>query len=160
MSEEELTDYLLRERFRKTIEKIGLQTEVMTEVRDQVANWEMGAHCDDNYGEIISEFDRIVKDALGDFNKVERKVTKHWTTKQGEKREYDTEITYFQIPYSNDWVENLDTEDLKDKSLDGIFREWLSEQSFNYEMNPRFSDWGDVDNKELNKDIRSILLRF
>jgi hypothetical protein len=157
MKEGELVDYLLRERFRKTIEEIGLETEVMKEVRDVVANWEMGAHCDDNYKEIISEFDRIVEKALGDFDKIEKEVTKHWTTSAGERREYKTEVTYFRIPYSNDWIIDLHIEDLKDKNLNDIFRDWLSEQSFNYEMNPRFSDWGDVDNKELNKDIRSIL---
>lgn len=157
MKEGELVDYLLRERFRKTIEEIGLETEVMKEVRDVVANWEMGAHCDDNYKEIISEFDRIVEKALGDFHKVEKEVTKHWTTSTGERREYKTEVTYFRIPYSNDWIIDLDIEDLKDRNLNDIFRDWLSEERLSYEMNPRFSDWGDVDNKELNKDIRSIL---
>jgi hypothetical protein len=160
MKEVELVDYLLSERFRKTIEEIGLKTEVMKEVRDVVANWEMGAHCDDNYKEIISEFDRIVEKALGDFHKVEKEVTKHWTTSAGERREYKTEVTYFRIPYSNDLIIDLDIEDLKDKNLNDIFKDWLSEQSFNYEMNPRFSDWGDVDKGELNKDIRSILKRF
>jgi hypothetical protein len=157
MKEVELVDYLLSERFKKTIEEIGLKTEVMKEVRDVVANWEMGAHCDDNYKEIISEFDRIVKKALGDFHKVEKEVTKHWTTSAGERREYKTEVTYFRIPYSNDWIIDVDIEDLKDKNLNDIFRDWLSEGSFNYEMNPSFSDWGNVDKGELNKDIRSIL---
>jgi hypothetical protein len=157
MGEVELVDYLLRERFRKTIEEIGLETEVMKEVRDVVANWEMGAHCDDNHKEIISEFDRIVKKALGDFHKVEKEVTKHWTTRAGERREYKTEVTYFRIPYSNDWIIDLDIEDLKDKNLNDIFKDWLSEQSFNYEMNPSFSDWGHVDKGELNKYIRATI---
>ena len=42
-------------------------------------------------------------------------------------------------------------------NLRDVFREWTNEMGFNYELNPRFSDYGSVDKASLNKEIRSIL---
>lgn len=160
MSEEELVNYLLEERFKSTIKDIGLNTEVMMEVRDTVANWEMSAHCDDNYEEIIHEFDKIVSDEVGYFNKIEKEVTKYYQTKDGEKKEYKTDVTYYQIPHDNKWIEEMDSEDIYGKHLFDIFKEWIENGDHRYELNPRFSDYGNVDSKKMNEDIKSYLNRY
>jgi hypothetical protein len=168
MSEEELIDYLLKERFYDTIKQLtGLNytnSEIFQEVRDTVANWEMSAHCDDNYDEIISSFDSIVSDELGQYEKVEKEITKFYTSKDAEgnqtKREYKDNVTYYQFPYSNDWIKDIDSDYLYNKDLDDLFRDWVREQSIDRNLNPRISDYGDVDKVKMNADIKSFLTKY
>jgi hypothetical protein len=164
MSEEELIDYLLKERFYDTIKQLGSNSEIFQEVRDTVANWEMSAHCDDNYDEIISSFDSIVSDELGQYEKLEKEITKFYTSKDAEgnqtKREYKTDVTYYQFPYSNDWIKEIDSYYLYNKDLDDLFRDWIREQSIDRNLNPRISDYGDVDKVKMNTDIKSFLTKY
>ncbi len=164
MSEDEIIEYLLKERFYETIKQLGNDSEVLTEVRDTVANWEMSAHCDDNYQEIVDEFDSIVEDELGYSEKVVKEVTKYYTSKDAEgnqtRREYKDNVTYYQFPYSNDWITDVDSEYLYGKDIDDLFRDWVGEQSINRELRPRISDYGHVDKAKMNEDIKAHLNRF
>ncbi len=164
MSEEELIEYLLTERFYETIKQLGNDSEVLREVRDTIANWEMSAHCDDNYQEIVDEFDSIVEDELGQYEKVVKEVTKYYTSKDAEgnptRREYKDNVTYYQFPYKNEWIEEVDSEYLYNKDLDDLFRDWVGEQSINRELRPRISDYGSVDKAKMNEDIKAYLNRY
>jgi hypothetical protein len=160
MSEEELINYLLKERFYDTIKQLVSGSEVFGEIKYTVANWEMSAHCDDNHDEIISAFDSIVSDELGQFEKVEKEVTKHYTTKDGRKVEYKDNITYYQFPYSNDWISDIDSEYLFNKDLDELFRDFIRESNIDRNLNPRISDYGSVNKVEMNKDIKLYLTRY
>lgn len=160
MSEEELINYLLKERFYNTIKQLATDSEVLTEVRDTIANWEMSAHCDDNHDEIVSNFDSIVSDELGQFEKVEKEVTKHYTTRDGRRVEYKTDVTYYQFPYSNDWISDIDSEYLFNKDLDELFRDFVRESNIDRNLNPRISDYGDVNKEDMNKDIKAYLTRY
>ena len=160
MSEEELINYLLKERFYNTIKQLATDSEVLTEVRDTISNWEMSAHCDDNYDEIVSNFDSIVSDELGQFEKVGKEVTKHYTTRDGRRVEYKTDVTYYQFPYSNDWISDIDSEYLFNKDLDELFRDFVRESNIDRNLNPRISDYGSVDKVEMNKDIKAYLTRY
>ena len=160
MSEEELINYLLKERFYNTIKQLATDSEVLTEVRDTISNWEMSAHCDDNYDEIVSNFDSIVSDELGQFEKVEKEVTKHYTTRDGRRVEYKTDVTYYQFPYSNDWISDIDSEYLFTKYLDELFRDFVRESNIDRNLNPRISDYGDVNKEDMNKDIKAYLTRY
>ena len=44
--------------------------------------------------------------------------------------------------------------------IDDIFRDWIREENISKELNPRISDWGDVDREKMNKDIKSYLTRY
>ena len=160
MSEEELIKYLLEERFYKTIKQLATHSEVLTEVRDTIANWEMSAHCDDNHDEIVSSFDSIVSDELGQYEKVEKEVTKHYTTRDGRRVEYKTDVTYYQFPYSNDWISDIDSEYLFNKDLDELFRDFVRESNIDRNLNPRISDYGSVNKEDMNKDIKAYLTRY
>jgi len=164
MSEEELINYLLKERFYNTIKQLGSNSEIFQEVRDTVANWEMSAHCDDNYNEIVSSFDSIVSDELGQYQKIEKEITKFYTSKDAEgnqtKREYKDNVTYYQFPYNNDWIKEIDSDYLYNKDLDDLFRDWVREQSIDRNLNPRLSDYGDVNKVKMNEDIKSFLTRY
>jgi hypothetical protein len=164
MSEEELVNYLLKERFYDTIKQLVSGSEVFGEIKDTVANWEMSAHCDDNHDEIVNSFDSIVSDELGQYEKVEKEITKYYTTKDTEgnqvKREYKTNVTYYQFPYNNDWISDIDSEYLFNKDLDELFRDFVRESNIDRNLNPRISDYGSVDKVEMNKDIKAYLTRF
>jgi hypothetical protein len=160
MSEEELINYLLKEIFYDTIKQLVSNSDVFTEIKSDVANWEMSAHCDDNHDEIVSAFDSIVSDELGQFEKVEKEVTKHYTTKDGRKVEYKDNVTYYQFPYSNDWISDIDSEYLFNKELDQLFRDFIRESDINRNLNPRISDYGSVNKEEMNKDIQAYLSRY
>lgn len=163
-NEDILVDFLITERFNRIIINIikgefEMSEEPLSEISDTIANWRGSAHVFDNYKEIIDEFDEIVGDEMP-FTKVEREITKHYTTKDGERREYKTDVTYFQIPYDNKWIEDVDPDYLFNKKLESVFREWIGEQDFRYEMNPRISDYGDVDTKKMNEEITNYLKRY
>lgn len=157
MSQEELINYLLGERFYKTIKKLLTGSEVFDEIRETVANWEMSAHCDDNHREIVSAFDSIVSDELGQYEKVVKEVAKSYITKGSKKVEYTDDVTYYQFPYTNDWISEIDSEYLFNKDLDQLFRDWVSESNINAKLNPRISDGGYVNKVDMNKDIKAYL---
>ena len=164
MLEEELINYLLKERFYGTIKQLSIESEVFGEVKSDIANWKMSAHCDDNYDQIVSEFDSIVSKELGKFEKEVKEITKKYTTKDGRKVEYKDNITYYQFPYNNDWISDIDSVNypqyLYNKDIDDIFRDWIREENISKELNPRISDWGNVDREKMNKDIKSYLTRY
>jgi hypothetical protein len=162
MSEEELVDYLLKERYKDTIKQLGRNSEIYGEINQTVADWELGAHVHDNYGELLSEFDSCVSHEFN-FTKFKKEIEKSWKSKDSEGNEkvkkYTEEETFYRIKFDNKWIEEFDSEDLFKFNLDGIFREYCGNLE-RYELNPRFSDYGDVDSKALNSDIKSILTRY
>ena len=164
MSEEELINYLLKERFYDTIKQLVRSSDVFTEIKLDVANWEMSAHCDDNHDELVTSFDSIVSDELGQYEKVLKEVTKYYTTKNSEgnqvKKEYKTDVTYYQFPYNNDWISDIDSEYLFNKDLDELFRDFVRESNIDRNLNPRISDYGSVNKEDMNKDIKAYLTRY
>jgi hypothetical protein len=163
-SEEEVIDFLLKERFYTTLKQLCKDSEICQEVKQTIGDWEMNAHVDKNYKQILDEFDEIVEKEFK-FTKEEKEVTKYYTSKDAEgnqiKREYKKDVTFYIIQFSNDWTENTDVEYLKGRDLVDLFKEYCSnEMQFNYNMDPYFSDYGDVDRVALNKDINSDLNRY
>lgn len=163
MSEEEAIEFLLKERFYETLKQMCKESEICQEVRQTIGDWEMNAHVDSNYQSILDEFDEIVEKEFK-FTKEDKEVTKYYTTKDAEgnqtRKEYKDIVTFFIIPYNNDWIENEDGDRLKDRSLLEIFKEWCGEQYFRYDMSPNFYDYGDVDSKALNSEIKGDLERY
>jgi len=162
-SEEEVIEFLLKERFYETLKKLCKDSEICQEVRQNIGDWEMNAHVDRNYKEVLDEFDEIVEKEFS-YTKTEKEVTKYYTSKDTEgnqtKREYQVTETFYIIQFNNDWTENTDAEYLKGRDLVDLFKEYCGEMSFNYKIEPHFSDWGDVDKVALNKDINSDLKRY
>jgi hypothetical protein len=162
-SEEEVIEFLLKERFYNTLKQLCKNSEICQEIRQTIGDWELNAHVDANYQTIHDEFDEIVEKEFT-FTKDKREVTKYYTSKDAEgnqtRREYQELDTFYTIPYNNDWISNEDVERLKGNSLVDIFKDWCGEQYFTYEMDPYFSDYGDVDSKALNQDLKSDLERY
>ena len=162
-TEEEVIEFLLKERFYETLKQLCKNSEICQEVRQTIGDWEMNAHVDSNYQSILDEFDEIVESEFT-YTKEKREVTKYYTSKDAEgnqtRKEYQELDTFYTIPYSNDWIDNEDADRLQGNSLFDIFKDWCGEQYFTYEMKPNFSDYGDVDSKALNQEIKGDLERY
>ena len=120
------------------------------EVANTVADWEMSAHADANFDELESAFDDIVGKEF-EYSKIKKEI---------ESKGYKIEKEFYVIPFSNDWISETDSEDLYNKNLKDIFDEWCGHQYFTYEIKPYFSDYGNVDNKKLNSEIKGNLERY
>jgi hypothetical protein len=162
-SEEEVIEFLLKERFYETLKQLCKNSEICQEIRQTIGDWEMNAHVDSNYQSVLDEFDEIVESEFT-YTKEKREVTKYYTSKDAEgnqtRREYQELDTFYKIPYNNDWIDSEDADRLKGNSLFDIFKDWCGEQYFTYEMKPNFSDYGDVDSKALNQEIKGDLERY
>lgn len=165
-TEEEFIDYVLKERFYETLKNMCRDSEICQEVKQTVADWEMDAHVDQNYGAIVSEFDRKVGEEFK-YSKVEKEVKKYYTTtnSKGEKeRKYYTDnVIYYQIRFNKDWItdRDYDYDDLfRFTSLLDIFKEYCGHQYYSKSLNPNMHDYGYVDSKALNSEIKAILNNY
>ncbi len=164
-TEDEFIEYVLKERFYDTLKNMCRDSEICGEVKDIVANWEMDAHVDTNYDEIMAEFDDIVSKEFS-YQKIKKEVIKKYKSKDSEGKEkineYKDEVLFYEIPFDNKWIsENLDENGLEDfDNIVDIFKEYCGEAYFQYEMKPRISDWGNVDQKALNSEIKAILNKY
>ena len=73
---------------------------------------------------------------------------------------YAYQRAFESLGWNSYWIDNEDADRLKRHSLFDIFKEWCGEQYFSYEMKPYFSDYGSVDSKALNQDLKSDLERY
>lgn len=168
MSEDELVKFLLEERFYSTLKEISDNSEIKSEIKYLAADWEMGAHVVDNYKSILSEFDRIVGEEF-EFKRIEKEVEKSYTStdSEGNKKihKYKQEVIYYRIPFDEKWlsvIEDWDYDDMKNhiNNIEGLVHEYGGQEYFNYTMSPNMHDWGNVDSKALNEDIKHYLTRF
>ena len=155
-SENEVIDFLLKERFLNSIKRLSHDSEIMDTVRETISDWERQAHCEQNWKDLMNEFDECVSEVT-EYTKLEKEVEKYYIKKDtNEKVYYKTMVTHYELPFQDKWILDYG-KSLKGYSLDSLFIEWCSDDYTNYELKPHFRDWGDVDSGELNKEIASIL---
>lgn len=62
--------------------------------------------------------------------------------------------------YEDKWIEEFDYDFLDGESLYNIFREYCHNSIGTFDLNPNFSDYGDVNRTDMNADIKSTLEDF
>ena len=155
-TEDEVIQILLKERFLRAITQLSQDSEIMDSVRETISDWTRQAHCEQNWEDLINEFDECVSEVT-EYTKLEKEVEKYYIKKDtNEKVYYKTMVTHYELPFQDKWILEYG-KSLKGYSLDSLFIEWCSDDYTNYELKPHFKDWGDVDSGELNKEIASIL---
>ena len=113
---------------------------------DIISNYKMDAHIYENNKDLIKEFDRIVK--------------KEFTFYKETVME-DEEVTYYYLKFDNGWLGiNYYNDDVDFNTIDDALNNYFNNNYFNYELNPNWSDYGDYDLKQLNKEIKSELTYF
>ena len=159
----DITEYLLKERFYNTLKQMSQDSEMIGYIKQLYGDWASNAHAEANLQQIKDEFDEILDDNftyIKGTREVEKK-SKFNKDENGNWRTYKEEETFYLIGFSNDWLEDFESSDLEGESLETIFSEYCYKtEKTGYELKPYFSDYGDVDDKEWNKDVKSDLLRF
>jgi hypothetical protein len=159
----DITEYLLKERFYNTLKQMSKDSELLSDIKQLYGDWASNAHAEANLQQIKDEFDEILDDNftyIKGTREVEKK-SKFNKDENGNWRTYKEEETFYLIRFSNDWMEDFEADDLEEESLETIFSEYCYKtEKTGYELKPHFSDYGDVDDKEWNKDVKSDLLRF
>jgi hypothetical protein len=138
---------------------------IYNEIRVTYADWSMTAKAESDYKEIINEFDKSVVDLLETtiVEKPEYEETKRVRKLDSNGESFWKESTYMRIYYKLEfnigWLYQLDSDALFNlESVEDKIGEYVS--SYHYEtkdLNPNFSDYGYVDNKEFNKETRSVI---
>jgi len=159
----DITEYLLKERFYSTLKQMSKESEIIGDIKQLYGDWTANAHAEADLEQIRGEFDEIIDDNFSYIKgtrEIEKK-SKFNKDENGNWRTYKEEETFYLIAYSNDWIEDFGTEDLEGESLENIFSEYCYKNDKTaYELKPYFSDYGDVDDKAWNQDVKSDLLRF
>jgi len=159
----DITEYLLKERFYNTLKQISNDSEILSDIKQSYEYWASNAHAEANLQQIKDEFDEILDDNFTYIKGTREVVLKDKFNKDenGNWRTYKEEETFYLIRFSDDWMEDFEVDDLEQESLETIFSEYCYKtEKTGYELKPHFSDYGDVDDKEWNKDVKSDLLRF
>lgn len=144
LSEDEIINFLLKERFYKTLKEIIMNTdsEAYHEVSDTYSDWSSSAHEEQNIKELQDEFNKIVSKEFVYDNFI-----------KGEQQ-------YYKLYFDNNWIDDQDYEDLFNSSLYEIVYDWSRNCISYYELRPNFSDYGDVDSVAFNKDVKLILKNY
>lgn len=140
----EIVNFLLNERFRKNLIILCKDSEIVGEIKQLCGDWNMSAHVAANESDIWSEFIVII----------DKEIESYKIIKKDDK-------TFFSIPLNIEWYREMDQSTRENiDSLRDVFKEWSSEMSFNYDLDPKWSDYGSVDKKSMNEDISIILNKY
>lgn len=150
-TKDEFIKFVLNERFYKTIESMSKDSEIYEEIKQINAEWEMESHVTENYNEILSNFENKLGE---DFNytKIEKDGDFVYRI-LFEKKWIDHEDSYSTFPYDNEYLTEFD-------SVVDVFSDHCNNGIYTKKLNPRLSDYGNVNFKDFNKEIKSILVNY
>jgi hypothetical protein len=165
LTEDEVIEYLLKERFYSTLIDLCKDSDLVQDIKQTYADHASSAHQEENYEDLVNEFDNIVGDrsygAKLSYSKYDKEVEvkKTYTKQDGTKEThtYPEVQTFYKIKYDNKWIEEFDYDFLKDYSLYDVFREYCQAHLGTFKFEPNFSDYGSVDSKEFNSDVTWML---
>jgi hypothetical protein len=163
-SEEEVIEYLLKERYHDTLKDLCKDSEIIGDIRQTIADWEVQSHVERNQEELEKAFDKIIEREGIKYTK-ERKEGKRFYyrkipgTDRKEKVYYDEIVWFYKLKFEDRWIEDYG-KSLYGYSLGNVFGEWASDCYFDNQLNPYFSDYGDCDDEALNKEIGAILKNY
>ncbi len=184
-TEDEVIQFLLTERFYKTLSELcrrrlkgyprygSTTSDIIQEIQEICADYGCQAHCDQNQKDLEDEFDGILSKEDIEFEKVWKEGRRYYLKKSHHPRDgrqefgmnrtekvyYDDNIWFYIIRYNERWITDYGNPTYNSKLCD-VFRNWSNDQYFRYNLNPNFKDWGDVDDVELNKEIKAILNNY
>lgn len=166
LTESEITQFLIKERFKNTLEELlkNNDLEIVGEIQQIIADYNIDAHVSKNEEEMYKSFDRILeREGIG-FRKEFKLGKRFYYTKSKivdgfVKTYYDDYTWIYKIYYDDRWISEYEYEQdqLENSNLESIFNEWANSQYFNYKLDPYYSDYGNVDDKSLNSEIDSML---
>jgi hypothetical protein len=163
-SEEEVINFLLKERFYRTLEPLCKDSEIIGDIRQTIGDWESQSHCERNQEDLEKEFDRLISREGIEFTKSRKEGKRYFYRKipgtdRKEKVYYDEIVWFYKLKFEDRWISDY-AKSMYGYSLKSVFGEWCSDCYFENSMNPHFSDYGDCDDEALNKEIGGILKNY
>lgn len=141
---DELVDFIINERFYRTLDKLSKDTEVLERSISLLAEYQSSSHAEENYKEMISEFSKI--------------VSKEFTiNSEYRKKSNGVEMKYYNIEFQNEWIDELDYEEIYSKDLYDIFSNYCSENISFHDFDPNFSDYSTINKSDFNRDLKEIV---
>jgi hypothetical protein len=165
LTEDEVIEYLLKERFYSTLDNLCKNSDLVQDIKQTYSDHASSAHQEENYKDLVNEFDNIVGDrsygAELSYTKYDKEVEvkKTYTKQDGTKEThtYPEVQTFYKIKFDNKWLEDFDYDFLQNESLYDIFREYCQAHLGTFKFEPHFSDYGSVNSKEFNADVTWML---
>jgi hypothetical protein len=138
-SEIEVSDFILTERFSRVLDRLSEDSEIIIDIKDAYISFEQNDHFEKNRKEVLYSFQDII----------------------GKELKYDIldkdYANYYRIEFEDAWITDLEYDECEDLKLIDVLRNYCENQDFNYELNPNLSDYGEVDSKSFNAEVKSIL---
>lgn len=146
----------------KFLNKEELAGNIYNELRSKYADWSMQAKADEDYSAVISDFEESIEEILE--TSIVEKYSKEEPSKYKSKdasgniiwKETTIFRPYYRLNFNLEWLSRLDSDDLFNLgSVEDEIGEWVYNCKERVELNPKFSDYADVDDKAFNKEARA-----
>lgn len=144
------------------LEETELSGDIYNELRNDYADLSMQSKAESDYEEIIRVFDKSVTDILETtiVQKLEHEETKRFRTKDSNGNDVWKETTYmrpyYRLEFNLSWLERLEANELFNLgSVEDEIGNWVYNYKEKEDLEPNFSDYSDVNNKEFNKEARA-----
>lgn len=165
-TKDELITFLIsKDRYtNEVINEFYKDHELIDELKRTCGELESQAHAEKNWEELIDDFDDVVREEMS-FTKEDKLTKKFYRTKDGQRHEYEEYATFYKFAFDERWISDNDERGLNDlhgNTLESVCEEWMSSNdSFSRStLEPRFSDYGNVDTKELRGELKGIIKSF
>lgn len=131
-----------------------LSNDMVDEILNMYADWEQQDHFYKNVKEAQNDFDSKLSDDF-EFTKYKKKIEKSYMSGQ-EKKTYMDEVTMYSISFNNAFIERYDKGDIDGCDMYDLLKDFFYRE-IGYKLNPRFTDYGNVDYNKFNTEVKSML---
>lgn len=142
-TEDDLVEFLLKERFYTTLDQMikYSDSDLVSDIKMSYNDLYVGAICTEHENNIEKEFDRIVD---GDFTNIKSNNDKG---------------VFYKIRFEMSWLQEdyMDYDFLSSTPLSDIFDEYISREYWENSMSPYFSDYAHINNELFNKEVESLI---
>jgi hypothetical protein len=152
-SEEDILEYISRDGAGDLFEFLFIDSEVISQIIDIIANYSMNAYADEYYNRLIKDFDASIGEYL-EFTKSQKDISTY---------EHDNISTFYKIEFDNyclDEIKNNNLDDYLDNdsnSLVDLMCDWISSILSDTKLDPYFPDYANIDSKEFNLNLKKAL---
>lgn len=116
--------------------------DILMEIKDMYYSLECSEYSDEYHQAVQKEF--------------EKKVEKEFLPECSTFRDPEHGL-YWSIPFTREWLIDLDDDKIEDETIDSVFTEYLSVSNPHIKLNPYFPDYVTVDDKYFNEEVKSII---
>ena len=159
-NQQEVIDIILDDRYLNILDRFDISDfESSGDIRNLIADWYCSAHASQNLKEVYQAFDKIINQNFKDWERVMRERT-IWSSSL--KKNIIIECPHYKIGFDMVWLKSYSSlYDIHDIHVADMFGEWTTDELSRTEtLDPYFSDYGDVNTKDMNSDIKMELESF